>query len=427
MISLDPPLKQGNTRYPYLTIQFHKDDEIDIELEIENPEDFKKKYGDKINKEMSGPLFQVFTACLKNIASTKIHTTGDSWSNLNSRHPCMTCSYKANLGALYPLEKAFMYVVKPRPIYIRFEDIQHVLFAHGGKKNFEFQITLRSGEMKNCNFESIDREDYPRLFKFCQQKKIRIKNIGKHEQDRETVPILEGGDITHQMLALGELQGSSDESEDEDFDLDDEYQKESKRVEKDHAFEEDSGSGGSSEFSGSEDEDYDGDDVINMDDEDDIDRADAARRKRENAKRNRKSPAASKKAKQAKNDPNAPKRPLSAFFAWLGENREKLKAENPDAGVSEIGKLAGEKWRDMAADEKEPYETAYKKKKEEYEEAMRHYVPPEGMSASVSKKVKRSKDPNAPKKPMSAYFRWMNENREKFKGERKIGTFWVKI
>jgi hypothetical protein len=32
---------------------------------------------------------------------------------------------------------------------------------------------------------------------------------------------------------------------------------------------------------------------------------------------------------KAPKDPNAPKRPLTAYFMWLKENREKIKQANP--------------------------------------------------------------------------------------------------
>ena len=56
----------------------------------------------------------------------------------------ITCSYKANSGILYPLPRAFMYVVKP-PIHIRFDEIAYVNFARGSvsvNKNFDFEVRL---------------------------------------------------------------------------------------------------------------------------------------------------------------------------------------------------------------------------------------------------------------------------------------------
>jgi len=35
--------------------------------------------------------------------------------------------------------------------------------------------------------------------------------------------------------------------------------------------------------------------------------------------------------------------------------RERIKAENPDAGFGEIGKLLGAKWKEMNDEEKKPY------------------------------------------------------------------------
>ena len=108
---------------------------------------------------------------------------------MSSRYPCIPCSHKANQGVLYPLEKAFIYAVKPRPIYIRFEEVEHVRFQAAGKKNIEFEISLKSGDMKKCDFQSIEREEYPRLFKFCQEKQLRIKNIngGSHAGTKLTI------------------------------------------------------------------------------------------------------------------------------------------------------------------------------------------------------------------------------------------------
>uniref|UniRef100_A0AC35G0T3 HMG box domain-containing protein n=1 Tax=Panagrolaimus sp. PS1159 TaxID=55785 RepID=A0AC35G0T3_9BILA len=50
------------------------------------------------------------------------------------------------------------------------------------------------------------------------------------------------------------------------------------------------------------------------------------------------------KTKVAKRkDPNAPKRAMSAFFIWMGENRERLK--KPGMGVADVAKAAGVEWR----------------------------------------------------------------------------------
>ena len=56
----------------------------------------------------------------------------------------------------------------------------------------------------------------------------------------------------------------------------------------------------------------------------------------------------SKKKKKKKKDADAPKRPMSAYFLWLNENRERIKTENPGIGVAEVAKKGGEQWKEVA-------------------------------------------------------------------------------
>ncbi|EMD35015.1 hypothetical protein CERSUDRAFT_85760 [Gelatoporia subvermispora B] len=58
---------------------------------------------------------------------------------------------------------------------------------------------------------------------------------------------------------------------------------------------------------------------------------------------------------KAKKDPKAPKRALSAYMFFSQDWRERIKAENPDAGFGEIGKLLGAKWKELDESEKKPY------------------------------------------------------------------------
>ncbi|KAK2462717.1 hypothetical protein APHAL10511_005235 [Amanita phalloides] len=53
--------------------------------------------------------------------------------------------------------------------------------------------------------------------------------------------------------------------------------------------------------------------------------------------------------------PKAPKRPLSAYMYFVQDWRERIKAENPDAGFGEVGKLLGAKWKELDNEEKKPY------------------------------------------------------------------------
>ena len=90
-------------------------------------------------------------------------------------------------------------------------------------------------------------------------------------------------------------------------------------------------------------------------------------------------------------DPNAPKRGLSAYMFFANDQREKVREENPGIkfgerlvlqpsfcvlthAPGEVGKLLGEKWKELSAKEKEPYEKKAKADKERYEREKAEYA-----------------------------------------------------
>ncbi|KAI8096984.1 high mobility group box domain-containing protein [Halteromyces radiatus] len=74
-----------------------------------------------------------------------------------------------------------------------------------------------------------------------------------------------------------------------------------------------------------------------------------------------------KVSKRTKKDPNAPKRGLSAYMFFSQANRNKVKEENPDATFGQLGKILGEKWKNMTDEEKKPYNQQAEKDKARYE------------------------------------------------------------
>jgi hypothetical protein len=75
----------------------------------------------------------------------------------------------------------------------------------------------------------------------------------------------------------------------------------------------------------------------------------ATKPKRKAAEKSEKAP------RKGKKDPKAPKRALSAYMFFSQDWRERIKAENPDAGFGEVGKLLGAKWKELDDEEKKPY------------------------------------------------------------------------
>lgn len=75
ILSLDPPIKQGQTRYHFLVIMFNKDEDTSIELPFSDAE-LKDKYEDKLTKELSGPVYEVMAKIMKAMVNRKLTGSG---------------------------------------------------------------------------------------------------------------------------------------------------------------------------------------------------------------------------------------------------------------------------------------------------------------------------------------------------------------
>uniref|UniRef100_A0A674K901 FACT complex subunit SSRP1 n=1 Tax=Terrapene triunguis TaxID=2587831 RepID=A0A674K901_9SAUR len=177
VISLDPPIKQGQTRYHFLILLFSKDEDISLTLNM-NEDEVEKRFEGRLTKNMSGSLYEMVSRVMKALVNRKITVPGNFQGHSGAQ--CITCSYKASSGLLYPLERGFIYVHKP-PVHIRFDEISFVNFARGTTttRSFDFEIETKQGTQ--YTFSSIEREEYGKLFDFVNAKKLNIKNRGHKE------------------------------------------------------------------------------------------------------------------------------------------------------------------------------------------------------------------------------------------------------
>ena len=91
-----------------------------------------------------------------------------------------------------------------------------------------------------------------------------------------------------------------------------------------------------------------------------------------NSKQCKKDAKKGKKAKKEK-DPNKPKKPMTAYFMYLADHREEIKAANPDAKVTEITKIASQQWKELDEETKNVYNAKVEAAKEEYKKQMEEY------------------------------------------------------
>ena len=72
--------------------------------------------------------------------------------------------------------------------------------------------------------------------------------------------------------------------------------------------------------------------------------------------------------KLMKKDPIAPKMPSTAWLTWKNEVfAPEYKASNPEAAGKDVAKASGIAWRELSAEEKEPWEARYREAKKEYD------------------------------------------------------------
>lgn len=77
-IGLDPPLRQGQTRYPFIVMQFKRDEEVTLDLNLAE-EELNGKYKDKLQGHYEQPLHQVVTYIFRGLANKKITAPAKSF------------------------------------------------------------------------------------------------------------------------------------------------------------------------------------------------------------------------------------------------------------------------------------------------------------------------------------------------------------
>merc|ERR1712183_470303 len=71
-------------------------------------------------------------------------------------------------------------------------------------------------------------------------------------------------------------------------------------------------------------------------------------------------------------DPTKPKRPQSGYFLFLADFRKEMAGKTLEGG-EKIPTLAGEKWRDLGAEDKKKYELLVEQDKLRYEKEMEEW------------------------------------------------------
>ncbi|AES99589.1 putative chromatin remodeling & transcriptional activation HMG family [Medicago truncatula] len=360
VISLDPPIRKGQTLYPHIVMQFETDYVVESELAL-SEDLYNSKFKDRLELSYKGLIHEVFTTVLRGLSGAKVTKPGKFRSCQDGY--AVKSSLKAEDGILYPLEKSFFFLPKP-PTLITHEEIDYVEFerhAAGGSNMHYFDLLIRLKSDQEHLFRNIQRNEYHNLYGFISSKGLKIMNLGDAQPTTGVAKVLEGDDddAVDPHLERIRNEAGEDESDEEDEDF---------VAEKDD------------EGSPTDDSGADDSDASQSGDEKEIpakkepkkdlsSKASASTSTSTSKKKSKDADEDGKKKKQKKKkDPNAPKRGMSGFMFFSQMERENIKKANPGISFTDVAKLLGENWKKMSAEEKEPYEAKARVDKKRYED-----------------------------------------------------------
>lgn len=215
VIHVNPPLRQGQTPYPYLVLQFAKDEELEVEINV-SEEEFKEKYEGRLKKRYDQQTHLVLSHVFRGLTERRIIIPG----SFTSKHgqAAVSCSLKVNEGYLYLLEKCFLFVTKPT-VYVPYNDVQSVSISRAGdsstsNRTFDLEVTLRSTSASHT-FANISKDEQSTLESFLKEKGLRVKNDDIEQQARINAVLANEMDSSDDDVRMGSA--SDDESPDEDF------------------------------------------------------------------------------------------------------------------------------------------------------------------------------------------------------------------
>ncbi|TNY23134.1 hypothetical protein DMC30DRAFT_450742 [Rhodotorula diobovata] len=178
VVNIDPPIRQGQTRYPYLVMQFVKEEVMELDLQLDE-ETIRDKYDGNLKQHYDDPAYEVVSLLFRVLTQKKVITPGTFMSHDN--HAAVKCNLKANEGQLYFLEKQLLFISK-QPTLVSFSEISAVVLARVGgalpsARTFDLAIRLKdSSSSAPLVFSALSKEELTNITDFLTLKKIKVKN-----------------------------------------------------------------------------------------------------------------------------------------------------------------------------------------------------------------------------------------------------------
>ncbi|RKP13079.1 structure-specific recognition protein-domain-containing protein [Piptocephalis cylindrospora] len=215
-VGVEPAVRQGQTRYPYLVLQFAKDELSDVQMNLE-------KYvldppgRDGLSKvPFPAPFHLPFSPSPSPLYPSPLPTSSYSVDH----HDGLKSSHKANEGFLFPMESHLVFLPKP-PIILSHKEVGNVVFMRADSaltssaRTFDLKINLRNGN--EHIFSNISKEEHPPLVAYMRNRGIKVvKDLSESADVRGTVNYAESSEEDVMGVPMGGDE-EEDEEEDEDF------------------------------------------------------------------------------------------------------------------------------------------------------------------------------------------------------------------
>lgn len=243
VIGVDPPLRQGQTRYPFLVAQFVTKEAIELELNVSDDE-YEKEYKGKLERTYDAPEHEVISQVLRGFTNIRITRPGIFQSAQKSS--LIKCSLKASEGHLYPLDRSLVFLMKP-VLFIPHKNIATIVVSRvsasiSASRTFDLKIEMR--DRSSYQFLNVNKDEQNGIEEYFASKDIKIHN----EIDEENAAV---------QAAMDDVM--SDEDDDDDDDDDDipirsEDEDEDESVDEDFEMDDDDDDGSPSSSSAEEDD-----------------------------------------------------------------------------------------------------------------------------------------------------------------------------
>ncbi|KAJ1862941.1 FACT complex subunit [Coemansia sp. RSA 2703] len=174
LVGLNPPIRQGQTRYSYLVLQFVRDEEMAIDLNL-HAEEAANRFEGRLRSHYDEPLYRIVANVFKGVTDKRL-IEGGSFQGYHGSQG-LKASLKASEGTLYPLDKGFLFAPKP-PLYIPHSDIVSVVFSRvdssSSNKMRTFDLKINVHGQQDFQFVSINREEHTNLEDYMTQNGIKM-------------------------------------------------------------------------------------------------------------------------------------------------------------------------------------------------------------------------------------------------------------